>query len=662
MQNTLAQQLVDPEAIVEDLVEEVIEEEEEELDFSEISSRLNYYLRNPIDINKTDGRELIELYFLSPLQVQNFLSYRELSGNFISVYELQSITGFDEQTIQRLLPFVTIGKSNDLLKSKIKDGEHDLILRYGRILQKQKGYLDPEKPGQSHYLGIPDRFFVRYRYRLRDKLQFSLNMKKDAGEEFFSGNQRNGFDFYSASFFIRDVGKLKNVVVGDYSLQLGQGLSLWNGLSFGKGSLIQNAARQGMGLRPYTSSNESQYLRGTAATLSLGKLEVLPFVSYKRIDAPLSADSSSFSSINTSGYHRTPSEIKNQHSVSQMVYGMNLLYHSGSIKVGATTFQTSFDKPMMPNQQLYNNYAFRGEKLTNSSVYYQYTIRNVYLFGEGAYLFNEGFGLVNGLIGSLSHNLSLVLLHRSYQKDFYSFMNQGFAESSKAVNEKGLYSGLIWNPNRKIEWVAYADYFKFPWVKYRVDGPSQGYDLFSQFNYSPRKSLTVLLRYRYRNKQENSTLTDPVNKLENVVRHQIRAEANYKINETIQFRNRFEHVNYSKGMEANEKGYMVYHDIIFKPQAHSIRGNLRFAAFKTDSYNSRIYAFENDVLYGYSFPPYYNKGLRFYGNMRYRLQRNVDLWIRYASFLYAEDGIGSGLDYIEGNMKSDIRLQLRFQF
>jgi len=661
VQNSFAQQFFDPETIIESIVEEM-REAEDELDYLDISDRLDFYLTNPIDLNKTDERELAELYFLSPIQIHGLLLHRELSGNFISLYELQAIEGFTDQSVQRLLPFVSIQQGGSKPDLKFKDSKHDLILRYGRVFEKQKGYLIPERPGQSHYQGTPDRLLVRYRYQLGNKLQVALNMTKDAGERFFTGDQRYGFDFYSASIFVKDVGKIQNIAIGNYSLQLGQGLSLWNGFSFGKGSLIQHVARQNIGLRPYTSANESQYLRGAAATIKVGQIEILPFISYKKIDGTLSNDSLSFSSMGISGYHRTSAENKNRNSVSQLLYGLNLFYNSSNLKVGAAAFQTSFDKPMLPNQQLYNRYAFKGERLMNSSIYYHYTFRNIYTFGEGAYSVGSGLGAVNGLIASLSHQLSLVLLHRYYQKDFHSLISQGFSENSKAVNEKGLYTGLIWSVNRKFEWVGYADYFKFPWVKYQVDGPSKGYDLFSQLIYSPRKALNITLRYRYQNKEENAVLDDPVNKLENVIRQQARIEFKYNINSAIQFRNRLELMDYSKGKGIKERGYIAYHDVVFKPLEKAMSGNIRVAAFRTDGYNSRIYAFENDVLYGYSFPPYYNTGLRFYTNVRYRLQRNFDFWIRYASFLYADKGIGSGLDQIEGNMKSDIRLQLRIQF
>src|SRR5690606_7752727 len=117
------------------------------------------------------------------------------------------------------------------------------------------------------------------------------------------------------------------------SLQFGQGLAMWNGFSMGKGAFIQNIARQEFGLRSYTSSNESRYLRGVATAFQFKKLQITPFFSYKKLDAPLSKDSSSFSSIAISGYHRTPAELRNRGSVSNALYGLNLFYNTGNLKV-----------------------------------------------------------------------------------------------------------------------------------------------------------------------------------------------------------------------------------------------------------------------------------------------------------------------------------------
>ena len=94
-----------------------------------------------------------------------------------------------------------------------------------------------------------------------------------------------------------------------------------------------------------------------------------------------------------------------------------------------------------------------------------------------------------------------------------------------------------------------------------------------------------------------------------------------------------------------------------------ISGNLRFAIFDTEGFNSRIYAYENDVLYSYSVPAYQGRGLRCYLNGRYTISRGLDIWLRYALLSYTDQQtIGTGLDKIEGNKRSDIKLQVRYQF
>lgn len=651
--------------IIEQLGEALAEDLGENYDYDQLTNRLLFYHQYRIDLNKTQGDELKELQFLSPLQIENFLNHRKQAGKFLSIYELQSIDGFDFLTFQRLLPFITISETQSIkdlsFRSILDDGKHDLMLRYGRTLQLSEGFRRTKDSGLSRYMGNPDRYFIRYRYQLPENFQIAINMKKDPGEPFFSGAKNHGFDFYSASLNFYDLGKIKNLVLGDYSLQFGQGVNLWSGLSFGKGSLLQNVARHGLGARPYTSTNEVLFLRGITGAINLNKFEITPFISYRRLDATIDEIEGTFSALNSSGYNRTESELANRRAVRQLLYGMNVKYKFDKLDLGINFYQTRFNRTLVPAQRLYNQFNFTGDRLINASIYYNYSLGGTYAFGETAHVIQGGLASVNGLISTLSHDLSVVLLHRAYQRNYFSFYNQAFAESSDAKNENGFYSGLLWSPNQRVSWVVYADYFRFPWLKFRVDAPSHGYDLFSLFTYSPDKKTEASIRYRFRKKQENVTAIGPVNFLSNVLRHQVRWEMKYAFGENFSFRNRFELASYQKEKERNELGLMFYQDLIYKPMASVFSGNVRFAVFKTDSYNSRIYAFENDVLYGYSFPAYANKGIRFYTNLRYKLRRNTDIWFRYAVFLFSERDIGSGLDAIEGKVKSDIRLQIRVQ-
>ena len=112
-----------------------------------------------------------------------------------------------------------------------------------------------------------------------------------------------------------------------------------------------------------------------------------------------------------------------------------------------------------------------------------------------------------------------------------------------------------------------------------------------------------------------------------------------------------------------ETGIAIFQDIQYHPMASCVSFNLRYVLFDTDSYNSRIYAYENDVLYGYSIPAYYYKGSRIIFNTRIRLTKSIDLWLRYAATFYENiNVIGSGTEEIDGKRRSEIKVQVRVGF
>jgi hypothetical protein len=112
-----------------------------------------------------------------------------------------------------------------------------------------------------------------------------------------------------------------------------------------------------------------------------------------------------------------------------------------------------------------------------------------------------------------------------------------------------------------------------------------------------------------------------------------------------------------------EQGFLSYVDIIYKPLRKPYSGNLRFQYFETDSYNSRMYAYENDVLYSFSIPVFYDKGYRYYLNITYDITRRLSVWMRFAQTVYPDKNvIGSGLDEINGRKKTEIKFQSIFNF
>ena len=73
--------------------------------------------------------------------------------------------------------------------------------------------------------------------------------------------------------------------------------------------------------------------------------------------------------------------------------------------------------------------------------------------------------------------------------------------------------------------------------------------------------------------------------------------------------------------------------------------------------------YESDVLYYFYIPSVYHRGVRNYLLLKYRLNRKVDLWMKLAQTYYSnQDEIGSALNYIDGNTKTDINLQMIIRF
>ena len=645
--------------LIKELLDGIVDDLPEDFDFSELSERLIFFKKHPINLNRTNPEELKSLFFLSPLQIANFFLYRSANDRLIDVLELQAIPGFDDKTVQKILPFVQINEGD--LKEKVtftnlmRLGENDLVIRYARTLEEQKGFKN--LPG-SRYLGTPEKLLLRYKYNFSDRITTSLVMEKDAGEKLNP--------FIAANLTMNDIGRVKKLIIGDYSLQFGQGLTLWSGFGFGKGPDVTSVAKKDDGLKSYSSANEYSFFRGIGAKIALSKtINLTSFWSDRKYDASITINEEGnevLSTLNETGYHRTLSELNNRNKISQKTYGAVFEYHKNALNLGIIAYQSNHSKAFITNDLAYRLINFTGTQLTNLGFHYNYTFKNIYLFGEMAKSLKGGTALMNGFLISLSNQVSMVVLQRRYEKNYHNFFNQAPAESSGS-NENGFYAGLNISPSKKWMLSLYADYFKFPWLKFRIDAPSQGYELLAQLSYTPSKTFRANARYKSELKQQNTDLDVPINYLDEVKKQSLRIDATWKLNKTISFQNRIEVSAYQKGDPKTELGYLIYQDLAFAPTRAKLSANLRIGYFNTPSYNSRSYAYEDDILYNFSFGMYSGNGFRNYINIKYKLLKNIDIWVRYAQFYYKNiDVIGSGLDEINGNKKSEIKVQLRYQF
>ncbi|CAG0965273.1 hypothetical protein FLAV_00926 [Flavobacteriales bacterium] len=674
----------DKNLIIEKRIEFLLENSEDtEEDYSTLFDRFLYFFDNPINLNNTNKQELQDLSLLNEIQINYLLEHIRLHGKLMALEELQSIEGFTLETILLIKPFVKISYITEQARLSwnelIKNGKHSYFIRYQQILEKQAGYAPIEdsllalKPN-SRYLGSNARLFTRYRYTYGNTLSLGITTEKDPGEEFFRGTQKNGFDFYSAHFFIRNRGKMKQLAIGDYQAQFGQGLTLWSGLAFGKGADILLIKRNATGLLPYSSVDENRFLRGAGSSWQFNNIELTAFYSSKKIDANVQEPDTSFAvdqdvttitSFQQSGFHRTPGEIADKNSVQRIDAGGHFAYKRRNLNVGTTIIHSAFNSNYKPNLSYYNQFNLDTNYLTNLGVDYNYVYRNINLFGETSHSLNAGFASINGAIMMLDPKLTFSILHRNFQRNYRTLLSNAIAENTLPYNEQGLYLGIKSNPLKYFSITAYFDTYKFTWLKYQVNSPSEGNEYLVQLNYTPSKKLDMYVRVRERSKFRN-TQTPENTILYPVEQNQInyRYDISYKVTDAVKLKSRIELLQYKLGEnEKNEKGFMLYQDVIYQSLKSPFTFTFRYTLFETDSYDSRIYAYENDVLYAFSIPAYYYRGSRSYLIIKYSGIRNVDFWFRIAQTFYNnQTEIGSGLDLINGNTKTEIKAQIRISF
>ena len=141
-----------------------------------------------------------------------------------------------------------------------------------------------------------------------------------------------------------------------------------------------------------------------------------------------------------------------------------------------------------------------------------------------------------------------------------------------------------------------------------------------------------------------------------------RFNLSYAISEAFTLKSRIEYVTIHRKSNLPENGIVIMQDIQFRPKSSPFDVSLRYVLFQTDSYDSRIYSFESNALYVYSIPAYYYQGSRAYCMIRYSFLKSFDVWIKYGTNIYNNrKSIGTGLEEIKGNVKSDITIQLRMK-
>lgn len=647
--------------VVNNRLEEMLEDlsiagdEEETRNWENELQELTERMNSPVNINTATKEQLEQFPFLTDVQIENLLAYVYIHGQMQSIYELQLVEEMDRQTIDYLLPFVCVKpvdkkKSFPSWKQVLKYGKHEFVTRFDIPLYTRKGY-------EKTYLGPAVYNSVKYGFHYSDKLYAGVVAEKDSGEPFGALHNRQGYDHYSYYLLINGLGRLKTLAAGNYRLNFGQGLVLGGGSMFGKAAFTSSFTFRETGIRKHSSTDEYNYFRGVAAAVDLKQWEVSAFYSHRGLDGTMEAGE--ITSIYKTGLHRSKKEADKRHAFSLQLAGGNVTYAGKNFKVGLTGIYYFFNHPYEPDLKGYSRFNLRGRDFYNIGVNYKYHWHHLSFQGEAA-KGKSGIAFVNQLDYAFSQSYHLMLVHRYYSHDYWAMFARSFGEGSGVQNENGWYVAASATPFRHWRFFASADVFSFPWWRYRISKPSQGFDGLFQADYSPLKKVSMYASYRYKRKERDVSGTKGKVILP-TAHHRLRYRVNYLPFPSLSLRTTMDYNRFRQQKDA--AGYQLTQTVAYRFPWFPLQAECQGSYFCTDDYDSRVYIYEKGMLYSFYTPSFQGKGIRMSAHLRYDMGEH---WIAMArvgqTVYYDRNEIGSGNDLIRGNKKADVQMQLRLKF
>lgn len=596
---------------------------EDETAREELIDLWNEKFSEKINLNTATREQLEEFSFLSSKQIENLLEYRFDYKEFLSIYELTLIDGWDSKTVEMFYPFVEAKPADDdkfSFKKSFKNAKYQLINRVDYTLQEKKGFRE------NKYLGKPWAGYLKY--KMTDKnISMGITMEKDAGEPFdFKNNQ--GFDFYSAHFMINDLWKFKTIIIGDYKLNFGQGLVFNSSAFYGSAGNIEQFIQRTDKINKYTSNTETNFFRGIASTLEFNNLNISLFASYNYLDS-------------ANGYHRTENEIKKKFSGYKFSTGGNINYRFKFGKIGLSAVYDSTNLNFGIDYRFYyKNYGWAGECAIDKKGNIA-TLHNFYLNTE--------------------YNISTNLMIRYYGKNYSSSFANAYSMKENS-GETGFLWAFNWNINEKFKWYNSADICFFLEEKYLISKPSVGYKINTLFSYNVAENHLLNIKYSFDSKEK-----DDVDSKEHIrptlpyFKHSVSVIYNGNFINGAVFKSGVMYNYYKYANEKGSSGYLLYQDLGWKWE--KINFILRLAFFNASEYENRLYSYENDVLYAFSSNQYNGKGIRFFFNFNYKIFKNLQLCFKVSNTFFVDRNvIGSGNEEILGSNKTDFHLLLNWKW
>jgi hypothetical protein len=624
---------------IENLIENIGEEtySSPELDIIE------YYREYPMNLRYVSADELSKLPGISIItanKIINLVNDNPLIKNSI----IADICGLSPEA-EILLDNCTVNMEEQ--SEKVKKGmisRHRLNQRF----EETKGIESNNYKGNS--IDLYNRVIAYY-----DKIEICGIINKNSGEQ--------NFNEYNSGYVRYDDARNK-IIAGDFYADYGLGSLLWRQFSARKGSeVIAPILNQGSGISPYRSTLDFANFRGIAAQSVMNitndiSIRLSGFYSGRNKSSTIDSAAMEVTSLYTTGYYRTETEIEKKNNLSETALGGNFEFSAMSgFTLGGTILSLDYSLPINSS----SSSAFSGKSGNLFSGYSLYKFKNNIIGSEISIDALSNKLLSAGFVHS-TKSFEFAISARYIDKEFRSPFGYYFGEFSFPANEQGIYTGITYKPDKKLNISFYSDIYSSISRTYTVPGIVRGLDLFTEIRYIPESKTTYTIRLKYDSKTDLLTNLDTERLLAQGTKKSVRFDFNREISKSITARMRVEYANYSNDLNIeNGEGILSFIDIRYKMN-NQLRFGARYTVFSTDNFSSAIYQYEYNTPGVMQTTALYGDGGRvvffaeFIPNEFIRLQANLT-----TTYKNNTDKLGSGNEQINSNFDTRGVVQLEFR-
>ncbi len=513
------------------------------------------------------------------------------------------------------------------LKKKNSVAKKNISLRTRVVVDPAAHNLTAYQNGS--YQGSPLKTMTRLVVK-NDDILLSFVEAKDPGEPLYFDHLTGCFAIIHPLSITEDV-SLSKLVLGDYSLSFGEGLLFSKGFAQRSGKeVILNPVSHSSGIQPYISSSSYRYFRGAASEITSGIFSLSGFFSERQIDATI--DSNTITSISSTGYHRTTTELARKDQAQSSVTGAHIAItpylENAFLEIGATGYGLNYDKPVIGKDSL----SFSGQNHSMVSVETRGAFSFLALSGEFARMISD-VGRKNAyaitIEGNPLEDWEFSLNYHDLPPNFISPFGSTFGiHSGTAQNERGWYLGSKYTLLPKMLSLFGSANFS------QSQNLSRGILHYSDILFGGTytfQSFPIWLTLQGRSYGKGSAFSIAGDSLS---KKSLRLDLDADLSKSISASLRAELQRTYSLLDGTATGGYLFGIGIYYLPIHEVSFSSGIAFFNTDSYSSRFYSNEADLPGSVPFIALYGNGYRYYSQCSYDALRALTFSARVAETIY----------------------------